>query len=133
MTKVISTSFQNITLKDSKLLGVMFDVANNFLLEFSFENCILNFASFYGMKIQKTSFKNCSMQEVNFCSADISGGIFENCDLAKAIFDHTNIESADFRSAYNYVLDPENNRITKAKFALNGTPGLLSKYDIIIE
>lgn len=94
----------------------MFDTANNFLLEFSFENCILNFASFYGMKLPKTSFKSCSMQEVNFTSADLSGGIFENCDLAKAIFDRTNLESVDFRSAYNYALDPENNRITKAIF-----------------
>lgn len=111
----------------------MFDTANNFLLEFSFENCILNFASFYGMKIQKTSFKNCSMQEVNFTSTDISAAIFENCDLVKAIFDHTILEGADFRSAYNYALDPENNNITQAKFSLSGTPGLLSKYDIIIE
>ena len=133
MSKMIATSLQNITFKDSKILGVQFDTCNNFLLEFSFENCILNFASFYGMKIPKTKFRECSLQEVNFTGTDICDGIFENCDLAKTIFDRTNLESVDFRSSYNYMLDPENNSIEKAKFSLSGTPGLLTKYDIIVE
>lgn len=73
------------------------------------------------------------MQEVNFTGTDMSGGIFENCDLAKSLFDRTNLESVDFGSSYNYMFDPENNRITKAVFSLSGISGLLTKYDIIIE
>ncbi len=133
MTKVVETKLQDVRCKDSKMLGIMFDVCNNFLLEFSFENCVLNFSSWYGMKIAKTKFKNCSLQEVNFTSTDLSEAIFENCDLSKALFDRTNLESADFRSSYGYSIDPENNTIKEARFSLAWTPGLLSKYDIIIE
>jgi len=43
------------------------------------------------------------------------------------------LEKADFREATNYFIDPEKNRIKKAKFSLNGLPGLLIPYDIIIE
>jgi uncharacterized protein YjbI with pentapeptide repeats len=59
--------------------------------------------------------------------------MFDNCDLTGAVFDHTNIEKADFRTSYNYTIDPEINRIKKAKFSILGVSGLLDKYDIDIE
>jgi hypothetical protein len=43
------------------------------------------------------------------------------------------LEKTDFRTAYNYSFDPENNRIKKAKFSLAQVVGLLDKYDIHIE
>jgi hypothetical protein len=42
------------------------------------------------------------------------------------------MEKADFRSAFNYSINPEINRIKKAKFSLTGLQGLLGKYDIEI-
>ena len=59
--------------------------------------------------------------------------IFENCDLAKATFDNTIIEKADFRTSYNYSIDPEINHIKRAKFSLSGIHGLLDKYGLEIE
>jgi len=44
----------------------------------------------------------------------------------------TFLKKRDFRSAYNYALDPEINRIKKAKFSREGLPGLLHKYNIDI-
>jgi hypothetical protein len=43
------------------------------------------------------------------------------------------MEKADLRTSYNYSLDPEINRITKAKFSILGISGLLEKYNITIE
>ncbi|WP_086936325.1 pentapeptide repeat-containing protein [Chamaesiphon minutus] len=59
--------------------------------------------------------------------------MFENCDLTDAIFQYTILEKADFRTAYNYSIDPELNRIKKAKFSRSGIAGLLDKYDIDID
>ncbi|MCC6186899.1 MAG: pentapeptide repeat-containing protein, partial [Chitinophagaceae bacterium] len=42
------------------------------------------------------------------------------------------LEKTDFRSAYNYSIHPERNRIKKAKFAQAGLAGLLQHYDIVI-
>ena len=85
------------------------------------------------MKIKKTKFINCGLQEVDFTGADLTGGIFNTCDLAGATFDKTQLEKADLRTAYNYSINPELNKIKKAKFSLPGIAGLLDKYDIEID
>ena len=59
--------------------------------------------------------------------------MFDNCNLLQAIFDHTVLEKADFRTSYNYSIDPEINRMKKARFSISGISGLLDKYDIDIE
>ena len=41
-------------------------------------------------------------------------------------------QAADFTTAHNYSIDPEINKIKKAKFSLSQLPGLLDKYDIVI-
>jgi fluoroquinolone resistance protein len=50
-----------------------------------------------------------------------------------ATFDHTILEIADFRSAFNYTIDPEINKLKGAKFSTLGLSGLLAKYNIEIE
>ena len=59
--------------------------------------------------------------------------MFDHCDLSQAVFDRTILEKADFRTSYNYSIDPENNKIKKAKFSMTGISGLLAKYDIEVE
>ena len=73
------------------------------------------------------------MVEVDFGRADLSGSAFYDCDLKNSIFDSSNLSKCDFRKAINYAIDPDNNKISKAKFSLIGIPGLLTKYDILIE
>jgi len=80
-----------------------------------------------------TTFVNSQLQEVDFTECDLTSSILKNCDLMYATFDKTNIEKADLRFSYNYNINPENNRIKKAKFSLQGVIGLLGKYDIIID
>lgn len=133
MAKLGSTSFRDVSFKDCKLLGLRFDHCSDFLFSVSFENCILNLASFYRLKIKGTVFKDCTMRETDLTGADLTGAKFDNCDLLKAAFDGSILEKADLRTAYNYSFDPELNRIKKAKFSREGLAGLLAKYDIEIE
>jgi uncharacterized protein YjbI with pentapeptide repeats len=65
--------------------------------------------------------------------ADLNSTVFDNCDLLGAVFQNTILEKADFRTAYNYSIDPDINRVKKAKFSASGIAGLLDKYDIEIE
>src|SRR5690606_19520050 len=102
-------------------------------LSFSFTGCQLQHASFYRIKSRKTRFSKCQLAEVDFAEAAFTEAVFEDCNLNGAIFDHTVLEKADFRTAYHFSLDPENNRIKKARFSLSGLPGLLDKYDIKVE
>jgi len=70
---------------------------------------------------------------VDFAETDLSMAIFKNSDLLNTSFMRTNLEKADFRSAFNYSIDPELNKIKKAKFSSDGLSGLLTKYHIEIE
>ncbi len=85
------------------------------------------------LKLNKMNFKYCELKEIDFGNADLTGSKFDECDLSKSIFDNTNLTKCDFSSANNYSIDPEKNKITKAKFSIHGISGLLDKYDIIIK
>ena len=133
MVTLHKTAFRDIIFKGSKLLGLHFETCDDFVISINFDNCILNFTSFYTVKIKKTTFKDCSIQEADFTEADLTKSIFKNCDLNKTKFDRTILEGVDFSSSYNYSIDPELNRIKKARFSIAGIQGLLDKYDIEIE
>lgn len=133
LTVLNKTSFTETTFKECKLLGARFDLCNPFTLSFRFENCQMNLSSFFRVKMKNTKFIHCSLQEVDFTECDLTGALFDQCDLGRAIFDGTTLEKADLRSAYNYSIDPANNKIKKAKFSLQGVAGLLDKFDIEIE
>jgi len=128
-----NTTLQDVKFINSKLLGLQFNQCRGFLLRLYFENCMLKLSLFYKLKLKNTTFKNCNLQECDFSEADLSEASFENCDLLQAIFMHTNLEKADFRSACNYSINPEINRIRNARFSIPGVTGLLNSYDIEIE
>jgi uncharacterized protein YjbI with pentapeptide repeats len=133
LAALTKTAFQRVQFKDCKMLGLRFEACNPFGLSSGFENCGLNHSSFYRLKVKQTVFKNCQLQETDFTEADLTGAVFDHCDLARATFARTVLEKADFRTAYHYSLDPEANRIRKARFSLPQVVGLLGKYDIQIE
>ena len=70
------------------------------------------------------------MHEVDLSACDMVGSVLDDCDMAGATFDNTNIEKADLRTAINYTIDPNANRIKNAKFSLPEAVGLLYKFDI---
>ncbi len=127
------TSFQEVIFYSCKMLGMNFSNCSDFLFQVEFDRCHMDYTSFYDFPLKNTLFNHCSLKEVDFTAANISGAILNECDLYGAIFDTTIAENADFRSAINYIIDPERNKIRKAKFNISGVLGLLSKYDLEIE
>jgi fluoroquinolone resistance protein len=95
-------------------------------------NASLITQTFFKTKIKNTVFKNTQLIDVDFTQADLTKSIFDNCNLEGATFDHTVLEKSDFRTSYNYIIDPDNNKIRRAMFSVSGIVGLLAKYDIDI-
>ena len=89
-----------------------------------------NYAFF---NLKKVSFKDSNLLEVEFTEADLSGVTFDNCNLQRAIFDQSKLEKTNFKSAFNFSINPSNNYIRKAKFSLQGLKGLLEQYDLEID
>jgi len=133
LVKLVQTVFRDIEFKDCKMLGLQFENCSEFGLSFNFEGCTLNHSAFYKTKIKKTNFKNVQLQEVDFTECDLTGSTFYQCDLSKAVFANTILEKTDFRTSYNYSINPEINKLKKARFSLSSVTGLLDKYDIEVD
>lgn len=133
LCKLNKTVIRDTKFKDCKMLGLHFQHCNEFGLSFHIDSCLLNHSSFYRRKLKNTVFKNSQMHGVDFVQADLTGSVFDNCDLTDAVFEDTILEKADFRTSFNYNINPETNRMKKAKFSLSHIAGLLNKYDIEIE
>jgi fluoroquinolone resistance protein len=130
-------SFINCNFSGSSLVNISF-------IECHFTDCDISLANLTKtafknvhfkdckLKIKKTKFISSTLHEVDFTETDLTAAVFDNCDLSRAIFENTVAEKADFSTACNYSINPESNRIKKAKFSTNGIAGLLDKYDIEI-
>jgi fluoroquinolone resistance protein len=132
LARCMNAVFNDVKFINCKLLGMHFDNCNPLLLSVYFENCLIRISSFYKLKLKKTKFIRCNLQEADFSDTDLSGAIFDDCDLQGALFENTNLEKADLYSSYHYSIDPEKNKIRKARFSNTGIAGLLNKYDIEI-
>ncbi|SFC30315.1 Pentapeptide repeat-containing protein [Flexibacter flexilis DSM 6793] len=128
-----STSLKNVRFQNCKVLGLLFSGCNEFLFEVNFENCVLDFSAFDRLKMKKTRFKGCSLKQVDFSATDLTEAVFADCDLSGAKFERTILEKADLRTARQYTIDPEANRLKKARFSLADVAGLLTKYNIVID
>lgn len=133
VVKVNQVVFRDTHFMGCKLIGILFDSCKDYGLDVSFNNCIIDNASFYGTKIKGMRFTNCSVKSVDFTNADLNTAVFDDCDLLHAKFDNSVLEKVNFTSSYNYAIDIDANRIKKSKHSVQGVMGLLGKYDIIIE
>ncbi len=129
---VNSSGFRNVLFNDCKIIHVDFSNCTSPLFSFEFTNCILDHANFNGARVALTEFSDCSLNAADFREADLSGALFENCDLMHARFGNTILEGADFRSAINFEIDPNRNRIRNALFSDRNVRGLLSGFNIDI-
>lgn len=130
---VFKTGFQGAFLKDCNVNGIDFSKASDFLFGMSFEGCTLNNAILYKKKNKRARFTDCSLKEADLTECDLTDAIFTNCDMHRTVFSYTILKNADLRTSYNYIIDPDENTLKKARFSVHGLPGLLAKYDIRIE
>ncbi|MEX0596464.1 MAG: pentapeptide repeat-containing protein, partial [Candidatus Paceibacterota bacterium] len=103
------------------------------IYNFNFTDCQLDYAQFYALKLKKMQFINCSMVAVDFMGSDLTEALFDNCNLRRAVFIDTILQKADFYTSYDFIIDPEKNKVKKAIFSTEGLRGLLSKYDLVIK
>lgn len=131
--KVIGTAFRNTTFNNCKLMGINFESCNPLLFDINCEGSQINFCTFYQMSLKKSIFKSCTMHEVDFTETNLSESAFPNCDLKGTHFERTILLKTDFRTSFNFSIDPENNQMKGARFSKESLSGLLNKYQIKID
>jgi uncharacterized protein YjbI with pentapeptide repeats len=131
--KINYVAFRTVTFNRCEIKEVNFAMCDKLIFEIAFTDCILDFSKFYTLKIKGTSFTNCSLIAVDFMSTDLTEVIFENCDLYRSEFAKAIANKANFKTSYNYTIDPKVTKLKKAVFAFEGLKGLLYKHDIIVQ
>jgi uncharacterized protein YjbI with pentapeptide repeats len=124
--------FQEVTFNHCKMVGIGFSECNSFNFAAIFENCQLNYCSFYKVDLSRTQFIKCQLKEADFTEANIKNVKIYECDLLHARFENTNLEKADLTNSFNYSINPEINRIKGAVFTFPEVIGLLDTFDIQI-
>ncbi len=133
MAITADTVIQDCNFRSCKMLGVSLEQCNELGLSFTMEDCDLSHATFHGIRLAPGRFTRIKFHETDFTESDFREAVFDDCDFSGAVFGRTDLEKADFRTSFNFSIDPENNRIKRARFSVPELRGLLDKYDIVIE
>jgi uncharacterized protein YjbI with pentapeptide repeats len=126
--------FTQCHFKQSKLVGMdwtkaqwpQFDMDS----ELSFEECLMNDASFFGLFLDYIKLHDCKLVGVDFRDASLSQAEIINCDLAGALFAKTNLEQTDLTDTFNISIDVLNNRLNGAQFTRLEALSLLDSLNI---
>ena len=130
--KINHVALRSVFFNRCKLEDVNFSMCDKLIFEVHFNECVLDFSKFYTLKIKGTTFIDCSIVAVDFMSADLTNAVFDNCDLYRSEFGKANAYKANFKTSYNYTIDPTKTKIKKAIFSLNEVKGLLFKHEIVV-
>lgn len=90
----------------------------------------LNHSTFLGLNLEGISIVDCAAADVDFRDGNLRRVDFGGTDLSGSLFNHTDLAGADFSRARNYRIDPSQNTLRNAKFALPEALSLLYSMDI---
>lgn len=126
--------FSEVVFRDSKLVGVNWTRAQwpnmAFGSPLGFYRCILNDASFFGLKLQDMVLEECKAHHADFREADLGRGNFTYTDFSASLFGGTQLGEADFTEATNYDIDLHDNVLKSARFSRHEAVRLLEYLDI---
>ncbi|MFC1711824.1 pentapeptide repeat-containing protein [Patescibacteria group bacterium] len=130
--KPFNSSFLEVKFLDSKVIGFDWTKAKSILF-LSFLRCNISYSNFSQLDLEELKVKECVAKEVDFVETNLKNSVFTKTDLLKTRFIQSDLSFADFRKAYNYMLDFRQNKLKKAKFSLPEASNLLRCLDIILE
>ncbi len=85
--------------------------------EISFRQCILNDSSFFGLTLQVLVLDECKVHDVDFREGDFSHAVMTYSDFTHSLFMRTNLQSANFAEATQYLINILENQVKNAKFS----------------
>lgn len=132
LAQVKGSKFLSIFFRDSKLAAIDWREIRK-PCTFKFVDTRLDNSVFYKMDLRSINFINCSAQNVDFVEADLSKAVFTNTDLAGSKFSFTNLAYTDFSEAFNYNINPGENKLKKTVFSMPEAASLLNSFDLIIK
>lgn len=132
LPKLDACRLQDIQFIDCKIVGAEFFKCGKAFQTVSFKKCLILYCNFSDLNMKNTHFDGSKIQEAFFTNTVLHGAGFKDVDLSGTLFHNCDLTKADFSSAVRYSIDPQTNKIKKAKFSLPEAVGLLQTFEIII-
>jgi fluoroquinolone resistance protein len=136
LVQLPGTRFSATRFAESRLVGVNWTLADwettKLGTPIGFRDCTINYATFIGLSLPRIEITGCSAVDVDFRDADLSRATFAGTDLAQSLFGNTDLTEADLSQARNYEINPGQNIVQRARFAMPEAMSLLYHLDIIL-
>ena len=132
LPKLDGCRFQDVQFLGCKIVGADFFKCEKRFFSPVFKKCMLHYCSFSDLLMKKASFIGSKLQECRFTNTNLNNADFDEVDLSGTIFHNCDLSMADFTTAKGYDIDPQTNKIKKAKFSLPEAIGLLRRFDVTI-
>lgn len=137
LMKVNGSQFRGAKFSGCQLLGVNWAEAHwpsvSLHEQITFTGCALNYATFFGIDLEKVVMRDCAAKEVDFSEAKLVSADCRGTDFAGSRFLHTDLTDADFRGALNYTIHAGQNTLKRTKFSLPEAMSLLYSLEILLE
>lgn len=130
LTKLEGCRFQEVKFVDCKIVGAEFFKCDKTFFSADFKNCLAQYCNFSDLNMKNTSFSGSKLRDGHFTNTLLSGADFSDVDLTGTTFHNCDLCKADFSKASRYDIDPQTNKIKKAKFSFPEAVGLLRAFDI---
>ncbi len=132
LARIHDCRFLGVKFSQCKLTGNAFDKCDSFLLDIAFEGCFISNCNFSKLNLKKTPFRSCEILETDFIGTQLVESDFSHSSLAGSVFNSCDLSKANFADARAYIINPENNKVKKARFSMPEALGLLQHLDIVI-
>ena len=133
LTNIGDCRFQSVHFTGSKISGLDFTTANDFLMQLSFENCKIEGCGFSGLQLSQTQFSSCEINQCDFFGANLEESDFSFSRFDHTIFQQTDLRKANFKNAEGYEINPLENKLRGATFSLPEASSMFKHIGIIIE
>jgi len=124
------TAYRTVFFENCTLRNVNFAMSDKLIFEVHFTECVLDFAQFYGLRMNAATFTACSLVSVDFMACDLHSVLFDRCDLYRAEFEKADARRCDFSSSRNYTLHPGQTKVNRAIFSREGLRGLVKAFGV---
>lgn len=136
LIQVPHCSFTTTRFEKSRVIGVDWTQAHwpakGLGEPIGFSECAISHSTFIGLKLPRIRIRGCVALDVDFREASLVKADFTGTDLSGSLFLGTDLTEADLSQARNYRIDPSQNVLKRAKFALPEAISLLYSLDIVL-
>lgn len=133
----VHSQMRNCNFKQCECIGISFgNVVPNGSVDTIFQECsksYFKYCIFQGMKLTKFQAITNTFEQCSFHYCDMKSANFSGCQLMNSDFQQSNLQKANFKDSYGYIIDPKTNQLKGAMFSIPEVLHLLDGLEIKID